>query len=290
MPTRSAAVPVGWRRLASWAPSPVVLLFAVAVAVASYLFLPLGGLDWRNDIAPGARHLWPAPWTEGLPLLPWAALILAPLAALPDRLATALLNAGSVVALALVIRSFGGRDWMAIPLLASPFGFWLFSNGQTDTIILAGLLLPKGADLLILALKPQVAFGVVVARLRQSGKHWPRYLAPLAVMLALSLAVWPDWPLALVGFAPVLIPASWNWSIWPWGLPVAAWLLWRAWQSQDDRFAVAATPFLFPYVNPPSYLGLLAVLAVRWPRWVVAGWLAVLAVFGGYVVVFLAGR
>jgi|SRR5579859_1250726 len=280
----TAIAPLDWRRVARAAPGPVVIICALAMMVGSYLWLPAGGLDWRHDIAPAARSWFSAPWLKGLPLLPWAGLLLSPLGALPDRIATALVNGVSVIALGLVVRAMGGRDWMAIPLLASPFGYYMFGNGQTDCLVLAGLLLTNGLDLLVLILKPQVAFAVVVSRVRRAGPRWPVYLAPLAVVLALSLVVWPGWPWGLAAYAPVLLPGWWNWSIWPWGLPVAAFLLWRAWRTRDDRLGVAATPLLSPYLTAPSYLGLLAALAAWRPQVVWAAWLLFWAAAGWYAI------
>jgi hypothetical protein len=255
-----------------------VWLFALLVIVGSWFWLPTGGRDWREDIAPAARAWWPAPWLEGLPLLPWAAMLLSPLATLPDRMATALLNGASVIALALVLRHLGGSAWLVFPLLISPMGYWLFTNGQTDTLILAGLLIFNGLDPLILMLKPQVAAGAIIARLRRVGAAWGRYLAPLAVVLVLSLLVWWGWPIGLLAYRETLIGGEWNSSLWPFGLPIGVVLLWQAWRTGEDRWGLAATPLLFPYVNMPSYLGLLAVLAVRWPRWALVAWCAMLAV------------
>lgn len=107
---------------------PVVIIFAIIVAVGSWIQLPEGGFDWRNDIGPGARHWWPAPWEEGLILAPWGAMLLSPLGCLPDRLATALTNGLSVIIIALVARKFDGPDWIAIPILLSPPGYWLFKK------------------------------------------------------------------------------------------------------------------------------------------------------------------
>ena len=274
-----------WRRVARAAPSPLVLVCALAVIGASYVWLPNGGLDWSHDIGPSVRAWFPAPWLKGLPLLPWAALLLSPLGALPDRVATALVNGASVIALAVTIRKMGGRDWMAIPLLVSPFGIYMFGNGQTDCLILAGVTLSGGLDLLIVILKPQVALGVMMPRLRRADRHWWAYLAPLAIVLGLSLLVWPGWPQGIAAYAPVLLPGWWNWSIWPWGVPVGLFLLWRAWRTGDDRLGVAATPLLSPYLTAPSYLGLLAALASRWPQLVLALWALFWASAGWYVLV-----
>ena len=269
--------PLAWRLprlpLAVW-------LFALLVIVGSWVYLPSGGRDWREDIAPAGRAWWPAPWAEGMPLLPWAALLVSPLAALPDRLATALLNGASVIALALVVRRLGGSPWLVFPLLISPLGYWLFVNGQTDTLILAGVLMFNGLDPLILVLKPQVAAGVIVARLRRAGAGWAAYVAPLAIVGGLSLVVWWGWPLAVLEYRHMLVGSEWNSSLFPYSVPVGLALLGWAWRTGDDRWGLAATPLLFPYVNMPSYLGLLAVLAARWPRWALVAWLTMLAAFG----------
>jgi hypothetical protein len=260
-------------------------LFALIVAVASWLWLPLGGRDWHNDIGPGARRWWPDPWTEGLPLAPWAALILSPLGGIPDRVATAFTNGLSVIILALVAKRFNGPDWIAIPILISPPGWWLFTNGQTEWLMLSGLLMFNGLDILLVVLKPQVAVGVIVPRVRRAGARWFVYLAPALLFGLASFIIWPGWPLRILEFAPILIKGEWNSALWPWGLPVGLFLLWQAWRTGEDRWGIAASPFLFPYVNMPSYLGLLIVLAARWPRWTLGVWVAMWLF--GFLLIFL---
>jgi hypothetical protein len=269
-----------WLRL-HWA----ILVCALAVAVGSWVLEPTGGFDWHNDIARAARNWWPAPWQEGLPLAPWAAMLLSPLGGLPDRLATAITNGASVIVLALVIGHYGGPAWLAIPLLISPFGYWLFRNGQTDCLLLGGLLIFNGLDPLILVLKPQVAIGAIVSRFKRAQAQRWRYLLPLGIGVALSLVIWWGWPRGVLHYAPVLLSANWNSAAWPYGIPVGIVLLWLAWRSGDDLWGIAATPLLFPYVNLPSYLGLLAVLAARWPRWVILGWLIQVAIIAAFAVI-----
>src|SRR5688572_497066 len=94
--------PLNWRHLLAALPRPLVLAFALIVAVGSYVWLPIGGLDWRSTIGPATRVWFTEPWAQGWPVAPWAPLLISPLGGLPDRLATALLNGASVVALAVV--------------------------------------------------------------------------------------------------------------------------------------------------------------------------------------------
>jgi hypothetical protein len=176
--------------------------------------------------------------------------------------------------------SLGRPGLVGDSALGAPHWVLDVNNGQTDALILAGLLLVNGFDLLILIIKPQVAFGVIISRVRRAGRAWPVYLAPPAIGGVVSLIIWPAWPLELAKFGSVLIPTSWNSSLWPYSVPVGMVLLVLAWCRGSDSLAIIATPLLFPYINAPSYLGLLAVFAARQPRWLVWVWLLSLALRG----------
>ena len=205
-------------------------------------------------------------------MAPWGALLLSPIGGIPDRMATALTNGLAVIVFALLARKFGGPDWIAIPVLLSPPGYWMFQNGQTEWLVLMGLLLFNGLDTAFLILKPQVAMGAILARLRRAGPHWKKYILPGSTLLAVSLLIWPLWPLKMLTIAPTLTAGSWNAALWPWGIPIGIFLLWYSWKTHDEAWGIVATPFLFPYVNLPNYLGLLIVLAARWPRWALGAW------------------
>lgn len=77
----------------------------------------------------------------------------------------------------------------------------------------------------------------------------------------------------------------WNFAVWPWGIPVGVIFLWKSWKTADDRWGVAATPFLFPYVNIHSYVGIFVALASRWPKWAVLIW--GLSWVAGFLIVLL---
>jgi hypothetical protein len=272
-----------WDRVVKAMPHWSVLAFAALVAVLSWLLLPDGGWDWRYAYAPAARTWW-APWTQGLPLVPWAAVALIPLAALPDRLATTLVNSSSVIAISLVVRRLGGKDWYAVPVMLTPFGYWMMRNGQVDGLILAALLLSHGLDALVLITKPQVAAGAIVARLKQQGT-WRRraiYLSIPFVALLVSFIVWPGWPIKTAAVGASLVNTSWNWAVWPWGLPIGAWLLFRAWRTGQETWGILATPFLFPFVNAHSWLMAVAMAVVLWPRLSLGLWLAMCIAFGWF--------
>src|SRR3972149_6828248 len=83
------------------------------------------------------------------------------------------------------------------------------------------------------------------------------------------------------------IPGYWNSSLWPFGIPFGLFSLWKAWKTADERWGVVASPLLSPYVKLPSYLGLLAVIVSRWPRWTVV---VLIAVYGLFAFGLLTGN
>lgn len=263
--------PLGFGR---WWPRlhPGVWAFAALVFVGSLVLLHDGGQDWRNVMAPAARAWWPAPWENAIPYPPYLGIILSPLGGLPSREATAINNAAAVLVVALVIRRFGGPWWGAAVVFLTPSGIWHFTNGQIDWLALAGLLWFNGLDLVLFTLKPQVALWVAVARLRRTGSAWWRYLAPTCFIAIASLVIWPLWPVHVARLGQAVIDDPYNASFWPWSLPLGAFLVWRAWETGDDRYGLAASPLLFPYVNWPSYIGLLALLVSCWPRVTLSAW------------------
>jgi hypothetical protein len=254
----------------------LAIVLAISAGAGTWVSVPTGGYDWSQAFAPAGRHWRPAPWEYAFPYLPWGALGLAPLAAFPDRLGNALLSALGALLMVAVLRRYGGRAWLALPIVLSPFGMRLFDLGQTDMLILAGLLLPAGFDLVVLAIKPQVAAGAILTRLVNAarGRELVRYLAPLVIVMAASVWVWPGWPAALLQTSLTHVGANWNAAPWPAGLPLGLALLWRAWRKNDDALGVLATPLLAPFFNVQTLVASLVILAARWPRWFGAAWLA----------------
>jgi hypothetical protein len=239
-----------------------VMCFALFISFVSWYSLPEGGLDMRDDIIP-ALHNWKMPWKEGTPLFPWAVLMLMPLRLFSARLATALINGLSVILLALLVRRYQGNMLLVIPITLSPLGYWLFSTGQTDALVLAGMLLPPGLDLLFFW-KPQVLAHAFWVRARE---HLGSYMISGLTLLLISLAIWGFWPKEVLSFGrDQLIGGWWNKSLWPFSIPVGITMVYLSIRNRDEAYGIMASPLLFPYVNGPSYLGLAAIAASKWPR------------------------
>ena len=254
-------------------PAIIVWGFALFVGILSWQVMPNGGLDMRDDILP-SLHNWRTPWVEGTLLFPWATLVLMPLGFFAPRIATALINCLSVYILAFLIRKFKGNILLVIPIMISPFGRMLFFNGQTDAIVLASILLPAGFDLLLFW-KPQVLAHAYWVRVRKQPKI---YLISILSLLLISLWLWGCWPKEILDFGQEnLLDRYWNLSLWPYSIPIGLGLIYLSVVKNDVGYGLMASPLLFPYVNGASYIGLLTVVACKWPK-----------LFGiGYLIYFL---
>ncbi len=201
-----------------------------------------------------AAASWPEPFL-GSPLeggggessygifLPWAIPFFLPLALIPPSIATALLRAGTLVALYLLT---GRVFWKALLVCLSAPGLVLLWQGNLDALVALGLLLPASGGLLLLSIKPQVAALAALPLLQRAG--WKHALFPALVVL-LSTLLWPEWlmrvRLAGVAFGP------WDWNLFPWGVPFGFALLVWGIRRRDPLLAALATPLVSPFL--PAY-------------------------------------
>lgn len=228
----------------------------------------------RADILP-SLHNWRVPWEEGTPLFPWAMLVLMPLRLFSARLATAIINTLSVLLLALVVKRYEGDILVVLPILFSPIGYVLLSNGQTDVLVLSSVLLPAGWDLLLFW-KPQVHLHAYWVRFLENPKT---YIWVGIVLIGISFIVWGFWPAAIFLFGrDQLLSGWWNRSFWPYGIPLGLLFVYLSITKKDEGYGVMASPLLFPYVGASSYLGIVTVAACKWPKvfWVTYGIIMVL--------------
>ena len=240
----------------------VIMGFALSIGIVSWTVMPKGGIDMREDILPSLWN-WRAPWEEGTPLFPWATLILMPLRYFTPRDATAIINTFSVVLIALLIKRFDGNILFTIPIILSPIGYRLITTGQTDALILASVFLPAGFDLLFFW-KPQVIAHVFWVGALAKPKV---YLVSGIALFLVSWLLWWGWPKAILEFGQTrLIEGWWNFSLWPYSIPIGILMVFLSIKKKDVGYGIVASPLLFPYVNGPSYIGLVAVMAAKWPK------------------------
>jgi hypothetical protein len=250
-------------RPAAW----LVVIAAVAgLALAAGYALP-PGVDWRYVFRPGALSLLagqsPYVTVERQSAAPWALLALVPLAILPEALGRGLLFVISLASFAYAAARLGaGRLSLAFFLLSPPVLHSLL-NGNLDWIVALGCVLPPWIGIFLVAVKPQIGFGVVLFWLAEAWRagKWPavaRLAAPIGVAYLLSFALFGFWPATFATIAED--SASWNASLWPYSIPVGLGLLVFALRRRQPRAALAASPCLSPYVLFHSWS--VAVLAI----------------------------
>ena len=266
---------------------PITFTCAIVLGAMLGAYSPM--YDLGGSFIPAARALLcgQSPYEATFYNPPWALLPVLPFAVLPWPVAQPLFGALVMSAFAFVcyrirIPPVGGVAFLlSLPVLETVY------LGNLEWLSLLSLCVPVGFDILLAMIKPQVAGGLALYRAaeivasRQLGAGITgadrlvrlRAFVGAGAICLLTFLAW-NWPVA----GPALLLAkNWNSSVWPWGIPVGAGLLYAAYRQRDPLFALAASPFLSPYCMVTSYVAPMLLLARRWPRaalaLVVASWI-----------------
>ncbi|RPJ29525.1 MAG: hypothetical protein EHM33_00725 [Chloroflexi bacterium] len=237
--------------------------FAVVIGMLTVIVIPGGGSDVRDAFLP-SLHQWRSPWLEANIMLPWSTLVLMPLRLFSPIVATIIINVVSVLMTALTLKRLGGNILLTVPILVSPIGYWMFTTGQIDALVLGGfLLLPAGYDLLFFW-KPQVVLHALWARVLRSPKI---YFMAGFFLISFSFVIWGNWPQAIFNAAYLSVTNGWwNRSLWPYSIPIGLVFVYLSIKKKDESYGIMASPLLSPYVNGSSYIGLVTVVAAKWPK------------------------
>lgn len=239
----------------------LALLIAAGVIALSLVPLP-AAIDWDETFRP-AVLAWLSggnPYHSGAhPLYnpPWVLLPLLPFAVLPYEIGRAALLLASLAAFATVAKRFGASPLsMAFFLLCIPV--WdSFTLGNVEWLVMLGLIVPRPAGMVLLAIKPQAGAVVMlfyaVEAIRSGGlRGIVRLLFPLAVVGALSLVMFGAWPIESMRYL-AFRGEPMNYSFFPYTIPLGLALVIAAIRKRDIRYALPASPCFFPVVTPMSW-------------------------------------
>jgi hypothetical protein len=189
---------------------------------------------------------------------PWALLPALPLALLPEKIGGALWFALGFVGFAVAGHRLGAGPVSLVALLLSPFVILNQLNGNIDWLPLLGFTLPPPVGLFLILIKPQMGLGLAVywAAEALQRRAFLRTVAPVALVFALSLALYGAWPLQTGRV--VQVAQAHNTSLWPWGAGVGLALLALALKQRAPRWAMASGPFLSPYLLLHSWVSVFA--------------------------------
>jgi hypothetical protein len=253
------------QQTATWAVLGLVSGTLALVTVAAAI-LP-SAVDWQGTFAPSSQALvrGQSPYGHGFGFYnpPWALVPLLPFAA-DVVMGRAALFVLALVVISLVVVQLGGSPVSLGVILISPPVVHMLLNGNLEWLVLAGLLLPPRWGLFFVLIKPQVGAGVAVWWIaeawREAGWRGVIILAwPVSLAFLGSLALFGLWPLR----AHATTALWWNASFWPWTVPIGlALLAWGVWK-RDLLPALAAAPFLSPYVLFHAWSGALVALVRR---------------------------
>jgi len=236
-----------------------------SAAFATFLAFQPDALDARVFVAMSPLTPYATP---GFVNPPWVALVVAPLALVPERVAIALILAANVTALITLAQS-RGAGLAGLVMLATSYPFMeMLQSGAIEFVPALGLLAGGELGAVLLLGKPQSGAGVLVRR----GWTIPQVIT-LGVLLALSFIAWPGWVGDMLTNAAAVPMERWNIAPWPWGIPAGLALIVL---GRGELSALVATVLLVPYIAPHSLVIAYAVLVSKRPRlgalvWV-AGW------------------
>jgi len=228
----------------------VVFLAILLMAVSPYL--PVG-IDWHNTYRPAALAMLQGKSPFSIEIYyaaPWALVPLMPFAVMPywlGRLGVFILG---LCAFAFTAYRLGARNWNLVIFMMSAAVIGCLNNGNIEWMPLLGIVLPPQYGLILLAVKPQLGVGLGVYWLITIWKDkgfWQmtRTFAPVLLLILASVALYGFW---FLRFEQTVAWSRDNTSLGLQGMFIGAVALVWSIHNHDDRTALAAGPFLAPYV------------------------------------------
>lgn len=256
---------------------PVFAGVSMAVMIFTVSLLPTQGVDllvlWSagREFVSGANPYAMPGLNFYTPI--WSMAILAPLSLLSFTFAGVLWAFLSFAVWVSVLRVLR-VNWIDSALfMLNPFFIYGMVLGSYDWLALVGLLLPISGGVWFLLLKPQLSIGYLFWRMNEYGiieavkKYW---LAGAVFVLTIALGF----------YRPVVLDEmTWNKSFGLAGIPIGLYLMRQSFKRHDPLYALAAAPFLSPYVAIQTWaVSFLLLTRNRWAlvAGVAAGWVLVM--------------
>jgi hypothetical protein len=238
---------------------PRAVLYTLIIGIPLYLFqstrLQNFGVDWNIAFYPATILLlhgqnpyqiaqFHNPVWALVPMIPFALLGLN-----LGRCALFYFNLFSVIYIALRLRA---RSVAFVAFVLSPFLYYYLFLGNIDTLVLWGMFMPPMIGLFFATIKPQVGIGIMAywayTMWRQKGilKALLVYL-PITMAFVGSFLLFGNWTVDKSDH--LLYGAYWNVSFFPWSVPIGVLLTAIAIRNSMPKIAVAASPFMTPYLS-----------------------------------------
>ncbi|MFN8404087.1 MAG: hypothetical protein U0V48_11110 [Anaerolineales bacterium] len=230
---------------------------------------PAVGIDWRETYYPAARAVLEGanPYLAAPTFrnLPWTLIPMLPLAIFSERVSGALYFILTLALYAWVaVRLKASRAALIAFLLSSPvvYGMRMLN---VDALALVGFILPPQIGLFFVLIKPQMGIAMIPFWMFETWREggWRALLLaflPATIAATLSLVIFGT---ASIGRSNDLLQSTWNASLWPWAFPIGFALTILSIRNRRKDQAMAASPFLSPYLAYHSWVSVLAGLMQR---------------------------
>ena len=235
----------------------------ILFSIAAYLFIP-DPFEWNDVFRPASLSLLAGQSPYQNPRFlnpPWLLIPILPFAVLPPRIGSSLFIAASIFIYIFTAYRMGARRFTFLLLLFSyPFLLSLW-RAQIDCLVMLGFILPPPIGIFLVATKPQIGYALILywAWEAWSKKRWiglAELFLPVTFAFLISFAMYGFWP----GRGSQVFSGMMNTSFFPQSIPIGLVLLVMAFRLKSMRWAMAASPFLSPYV--PAYSWSVALLAL----------------------------
>ena len=243
-----------WQSIRIWA--ILILLFCISVYYAS--FLP--DADWRHKFYPLIRGFFRGEspyWSPAFQYPPWIVLPLFPFVIFPTDISRGLIFVSSILFVGFFAYKEKNNPLTIIALLISPTVIGSLIAGNIDAILISAIFLPPVWALFFLMIKPQIGLGVALYYFVEIWKSknilkGVQVFTPLVAGYAATILIFPEFLTRFLNTTSAF--SIWNRSIFPYGIPIGLFLLWFSVYRKNIFYALAAAPFLSPYLTFYSYL------------------------------------
>lgn len=234
-----------------------VLLAGIAIVSFTLLSVLPQRSDWSAVYRPASLNLIAGKSPYDIPYYvapPWLLIPLVPLAIAPERVGRLAIFWLSLASYAyLAKRNRASLLSMVALILSYPVIYGLI-YGQVDCLVILGLVLPPWLGLILLMAKPQLGIGVAIfIGFEAWAKGGVRRLISTSVPIVAVAIV------SFLAFGPnlfekaSLVLAPTNTSLWPRSLPIGLVVLVSSLRHKAKWRALAASPFLSPYMPVHSW-------------------------------------
>lgn len=258
--------------------SIIVFLFALILAIRHAIhFEPqiistVIGADWRLYFQPATMEVLHGrtPYTvDGFYNPPWVTIPLLPLAPLPLDWSIPIMMTLNLAGWTYTAMRLGLKSFIILPFIIFSGAMINSTIGNLDGILSLGLFLPPPLGVLVVMIKPQIGVPVVLfwsmqilldqGNFKLKFINMTKLLAPFAALMVLSFVLYGAW----FNHVTDAIGKTWNSSPWPALIPLGVSLLVLSIYTKDLRWALAAIPYVTPYLSPDTWaFSTLAILAL----------------------------